>query len=213
MKNEFMGVLEENKRGVEMGKTNFNKQQTARVEDAEINSAITSFDERQLSGFTLIELLVVVLIIGILAAVALPQYQKAVWKSHAVEAQMNLNKLVQAFALYDLANGKTPVTEGQVHGLANKEQLAVLDLDFPDEVYRDLIVLYFQDKIVYITYIIRFPNFNQPDTQLSFVGNLHAPEIYCGARTQRGESLCKSLCGELTTGNGKAGASKGCKVQ
>ena len=57
-------------------------------------------------GFTLIELLVVVLIIGILSAIALPQYTKAVEKSRASEAQAYLADFVTGQALYKTANGK-----------------------------------------------------------------------------------------------------------
>lgn len=56
-------------------------------------------------AFTLIELLVVVLIIGILSAIALPQYQKAIERTRSAEVFQNISALERGMDMYVLENG------------------------------------------------------------------------------------------------------------
>ena len=56
-------------------------------------------------GFTLIELIVVIIIVGILAAIGVSQYVKAVEKGRAAEARQVLGQLRTAEASYNLEYG------------------------------------------------------------------------------------------------------------
>jgi len=65
---------------------------------------------RMQKGFTLIELMIVVAIIGILAAVAIPQYQDYTVKAKLSKVQSTLAPVKTALALFFQENGSFPAS-------------------------------------------------------------------------------------------------------
>ena len=155
----------------------------------------------RLGGFTLIELLVVVLIIGILAAMAMPQYFKAVERSRMAEAETLVTSITQAqrrkfiqtnrysstFEGLDVApkgaTGNTYHTKGDpVSGAGGNGFRVIVDPLTSDRV-------------------IAFREFNGDNTssslqyKYSLIRYYKSDNINCEGRNAAGMEICADFCG------------------
>jgi len=67
-------------------------------------------------GFTLIELAIVIVILGILAAVAIPRFADMATEAKKAQRQAIANNLKAAYAIYLVKNGGTPPNWTQLQG-------------------------------------------------------------------------------------------------
>jgi general secretion pathway protein G len=84
-----------------------------------------SFSRRAIqSGFTLIELMVVLVIIGVLAALIVPNVLERADDARATAAKTDVTNLMQALKLYKLDNQRYPTAEQGLQALVNKPATA-----------------------------------------------------------------------------------------
>ena len=155
-------------------------------------------------AFTLIELLVVVLIIGILSAVALPQYQKAVLKARFGTIKSLARTIATAQEVYYLANN------------AYATSFADLDVDMPggkDNTSTDSKYIYDWGYCVIVTYegydsIECHSNLANMSYQIRLQHATYSPgQLRCIAFTKDMEDIHNQLCKAET---GSANSSSCC---
>src|SRR5256885_6750259 len=76
-------------------------------------------DRSSRQGFALVEIMIVVVIIGLLAAMAIPAFQKVRTSSQDKAVMNNARQLAAAADQYFLENGVSSVTQGSLVGATN----------------------------------------------------------------------------------------------
>ena len=141
-------------------------------------------------GFTLIELLVVVLIIGILTAIALPQYRKAVAKARISEAVVNLKSIVNMVQLSKLENGGNPATsfeelsvipEGE---LKNSTRIDGKNFKYTIETFSN------GEKFE----VVASPLYSTSNFDDFYIYYAYNGVMYCTAKQAAAKSICSMIC-------------------
>ena len=172
----------------------------------------------RLGGFTLIELLVVVLIIGILAAMAMPQYFKAVERSRMTEVITIMDSIVKAQRRKFMQTNRYAMDfkglDVSPKGATGSEYFTKGDPETGEGGNGFLIALEegrFTDGLVKVG---RMVDGDLRSNSLQYQYNLfryyQSDNVTCVGENQAGEELCADFCGidtpvDLCCDNGTAG--------
>jgi prepilin-type N-terminal cleavage/methylation domain-containing protein len=163
-------------------------------------------------AFTLIELLVVVLIIGILAAIALPQYLKAIQKIKLIEVHANIKTLADSFVraqkLYGIESPTFQQLDVSIGNNCEGTDSCVIK-DFCYALNNKRIGAWKSNVCSSTVSTITFAIFYALENHTVWTGKI-IPEgfYYCIPRNAAQEKICKNVSGTENPFEAEVGGSK-----